>query len=160
MAFLGFFHGAADIAQLANAGGLHDQAFRMIGIDQIVDGLLEIARQGAADAAAVQLGDGDAGILHEAAVHAHFAVFIFQQDHFFALHGARDQLFDQRGFARAQETGNDVDFYHNESLLAYLAYMISCTAPSPSMKGLSGKGVSRCKMSMTSWAASPVTGTG
>ena len=89
----------------------------MIGVDQLVDGLLEIARQRAADAAAVELGHGDAGVLHEAAVHAHFAVFIFQQDHLFAAHRARDQLFDQRGFARAQETGNNIDLYHGKSLL-------------------------------------------
>jgi len=84
----------------------------MIGIDQFVDRLLEISGEGAANAAGIQFRYGDPGVLHEAAVNTDFAVFIFQQDHFFFGDGTAQQFFNQRGFACAEKTGNNVYLYH------------------------------------------------
>ena len=106
-------HHAADVGQLAHAGGLDDDAIGMIGIDQLVQRAAEVAHQRAADAAGVQFGDLDAGIAHEAAVHADLAVFVLQQNHLFTLEGAAQQLFNQRGLACAEETGNDIDLRHD-----------------------------------------------
>ena len=106
-------HNAADVGELAHTGGLDDDAVGMIGIDQLVQRAAEVAHQRAADAAGVQLGDLDAGIAHEAAVHANLAVFILQQNHLFIAERAAQQLLDQRGLARAEETGNDIDLRHD-----------------------------------------------
>ena len=93
VAFLRALDGGEDFAQLAHAGRLNQQAVRMILRNQIIDRLLEVAHQRAADAAGIQLIDDDARILHKAAVHADFAIFIFQQDDFFLRNAARQQLF-------------------------------------------------------------------
>ena len=105
---------AADIGQLAHAGGLDQDAVGRVGFDQLDQGLVEVAHQRAADAAGIQLGDLNAGILHEAAVDADFAVFVFKQHDLFAFERAAEQLLDQRGLARAEEAGNDVDFRHGD----------------------------------------------
>ena len=113
MLSLALFHRRDDLAQLANAAGLDDQAVGIVFLDQLVHGLLEVAHQGAADAAGVQLIHDDAGILHERAVHAHVAVLVLQQDDLLSTGlDAAEQLLDQRGLARAQEAGNNVDLDH------------------------------------------------
>ena len=106
------FHCGDDLAQLAHAGGLDNQTVGLVLVDQLVHSLLEIAHKGAADAAGVQLVHDDAGVLHEGAVHAHVAVFILQQDNFFALDFALQQLLDEGCLARAKEAGNNVDLDH------------------------------------------------
>ena len=105
-------HHPTDIGKLAHARGLNDDAVGMIGVDQVTQGLGEIAHQRAADAAGIQLGDLDARILHEAAVNAHLAVFVLQQHYLFAFKGAFQQLLDQCRLAGAQKTGNDVYLCH------------------------------------------------
>ena len=112
-----FFHSGENLAQLAHAGGLHEDPVGMISIDQLVHRSLEIPGQGAADAAGVQFGYSNAGILHEAAVNPDLAVFILQQNNFFAAETAGQQFFDQRGFSRAEEPGDNIDFYHGTFLL-------------------------------------------
>ena len=114
MALARLFHRRQDLGQFAHAGGLDQDALWMIGVDQLVDGGLEVARQGAADAAGVELGHCDADVLQESAVHADFAVFIFQQHDLLIAETAGEQLLDQRCFAGAQEAGNDIDFNHKE----------------------------------------------
>ena len=104
--------GGNDFAQLADTGGLDDDAVRMILVQQVIDGLLEIAGQGAADAAGIELGDGDAGILHKGAVHADFAVFVFKKNHFFVFQASHQQLADQSGLSSAEETGNEINLCH------------------------------------------------
>ncbi len=105
-------HHAADVAQLAHARGLDQYAVGVVGVDQLAQRLGEVAHQRAADAAGVQLRDLHARLLHKAAVDADLAVLVFQQHHLFALEGAVQQLLDQRGLARAEEAGNDVDLGH------------------------------------------------
>ena len=118
MAGFRLFHSGENFAELADACGLHKDTIRMVGVDQLVHGSLEIAGEGAADAAGVQLGDGDAGVLHEAAVDADFAVFVLQQDHLFIAEAAGEELFDEGCFSGSKETGDDVDFYHSFFLLS------------------------------------------
>ena len=135
VAFLRALDGGEDFAQLAHAGRLNQQAVRMILRNQIIDRLLEVAHQRAADAAGIQLINDDARILHKAAVHADFAIFIFQQDDFFLRNAARQQLFDERRFARAQKTRNNVDLNHSrfspipQGLAAHSRHAVRNTIP-------------------------------
>jgi len=108
---LALFHRVDNLAQLADAAGLDDQAVGIVLLDQLVHGLLEVAHQGAADAAGVQLIHDNAGILHERAIHAHVAVLVLQQDDLLALDGGQ-KLLDEGRLARAQEAGNDIDLDH------------------------------------------------
>ena len=97
----------AHLGELANAGGLDDHAVGMILVDELDERVVEIARQGAADAAGIELGDLDAGILHERAVDANLAVFVLEEHQLLAFkRAAGEQLLDERGLARAKETGN------------------------------------------------------
>ena len=102
----------ADVGQLADAGGLDQDAVGMVGVDQLGQCVGEITHQRAADAAGIELGHLDAGILHEAAVNADLAVFVLQQHNLFALERTAEELLDQRGLARAEETGNDIYLRH------------------------------------------------
>jgi hypothetical protein len=135
VAFLRALDGSEDFAQLAHAGRLNQQAVRMILRNQVINRLLEVAHQRAADAAGIQLINDDARILHKAAVHADFAIFIFQQDDFFLRNAARQQLFDERRFARAQKTRNNVDLNHSrfspipQGLAAHSRHAVRNTIP-------------------------------
>ena len=112
VAFLGLFHSGEDLAQLADAGGLHQDPVRMVGIDQLVHRGLEVPGQGAADAARVQLGHGNAGVLHEAAVDTDLAVFILQQYDLLVPETAGQQFFNQCCLAGSQEAGDHIYLYH------------------------------------------------
>ena len=135
VAFLRALDGSEDFAQLAHAGRLNQQAVRMILRNQVINRLLEVAHQRAADAAGIQLINDDARILHKAAIHADFAIFIFQQDDFFLRNAARQQLFDERRFARAQKTRNNVDLNHSrfspipQGLAAHSRHAVRNTIP-------------------------------
>ena len=93
----------ADIGELADAGRLNENAVRMVGIDQFCKGFVEIAHQRAADTAGIELGHLNACVLHEAAVDADFAVFIFKEHQLFAFKSAVQKLLDQRGLTCAEE---------------------------------------------------------
>ena len=105
-------HGADDVAQLADAAGLDQDAVGVVGLDHLVQRLGEVAHQGAADAAAVELVHLDARLGHEAAVDADLAEFVLDQHELLARVGLRDQLLDQRGLARAQEAGKNIYLCH------------------------------------------------
>ena len=102
--FLRLLHGGKDLAQLSDAGRLHQNPIRMIGVNQLIDRRLKISRQGAADAARVQFRHSDSRILHKTAVNADFTVLILQQHHFFPAQAAGQQLPDQRRLSRTQKT--------------------------------------------------------
>ena len=135
VAFLRALDGGEDFAQLAHAGRLNQQAVRMILRNQVINRLLEVAHQRAADAAGIEFIDDDARILHKAAIHADFAIFIFQQDDFFLRNAARQQLLDERRFARAQKTRNNVDLNHScfspipQGLAAHSRHAVRNTIP-------------------------------
>ncbi len=111
----GVFHRHDDVAELAHAGGLDEDA---VGVElglHFLQGLVEIAHQGAADAACGHLGDLNAGLLQEAAVNVDLTEFVFNEHQLLALVGLRQQLFDEGGLAGAQEAGDNVDFRHGIS---------------------------------------------
>ena len=106
------FHRADDVAELADAGGLDEDAVGRVVGEYLLQGLPEIADQAAADTARVHLGDVDAGVLQEAAVDADIAEFVFDQHQLFTGVGLGDELFDEGGLSRAEKTGEYVDFRH------------------------------------------------
>ena len=70
------FHGGFYITELADTGGLDEDAVRGIVPDHLLQGLAEVAHQAAADAAGIHLGDFNPGFLQKAAVDADFAELI------------------------------------------------------------------------------------
>ena len=84
----------------------------MIGVNQLVDRSLEVAGQGAADAARIQFRHGNARVLHESAVNSDLTVFVLQQDDLFFLQAACQQLLNQRCLTGAKEAGDNIYFYH------------------------------------------------
>ena len=103
-------HGTDNVAQLADARRLNEDAVRVVGLDDLLQCLAEIADQAAADAAGVQLIDLNAGLAHEAAVDADLAEFVLDQDDLLTGEGLLDELFDKGGLAGAEEAGENVDF--------------------------------------------------
>ena len=100
------------VGQLAYAGGLDEDA---VGVElghHLLQRLAEVAHQGAADAAGIHFGDLNPRILEEAAVDADLAELVLDEDDLLALEGLVQQLFDQRGLARAQEAGDYVYLCH------------------------------------------------
>ena len=108
---------AGDIAQLADAGRLDEDAVGVVGLNDLFQRLAEIADQTAADAAGVQLVDLNTGLAHKAAVNADLAEFVLDQDDLFARKGFLDELFDKGGLAGTEKAGENVDlgfvFSHN-----------------------------------------------
>ena len=109
-------HGGHDVGELADARGLDEDAVGGVALADLVQSGTEITRKAAADAAGVHLRHLNAGVLHEAAVHADLAELVLDEDELFARVGFRDQLFDERGLARAEETGKYINFCHTYNL--------------------------------------------
>ena len=109
--------GADDIAELAHAGGLDEDAVGMVGLDDIPQSLAEVTHQRAADAAGVHLGDVDSGILQEAAVNADLTELILNEHQLLTLVGLGNHLLDQRGLAGSEESGINIDFHSKHLLL-------------------------------------------
>ena len=109
-------HGGHNVGELADARGLDEDAVGGVALADLVQSGAEITRKAAADAAGVHLRHLNAGVLHEAAVHADLAELVLDEDELFARVGFRDQLFDERGLARAEETGKYINFCHTYNL--------------------------------------------
>ena len=109
-------HGGHDVGELADARGLDEDAVGGVALADLVQRGAEITRKAAADAAGVHLRHLNAGVLHEAAVHADLAELVLDKDELFARVGFRDQLFDERSLARAEETGKYINFCHTYNL--------------------------------------------
>ena len=142
--------GADDVGKLAHAGRLDENAVGMILIDHLAQRLAEIAHEGAADAAGVHLGHLDAGLLHEAAVDTDLAKLIFNQDDLLACERLFEQLLDQRGLARAEEAGENINLRHIINLLyrknnkckkqlEYRIPTVYCTSLFVIIQGFTGK---------------------
>ena len=116
----GVLHGDDDVGELAHAGGLNEDAVRVELLCHVLEGLVEIPHQGAADAAGGHLGDLHAGLLEEAAVDADFTELVFNEDQLLPLVGLRQQLFDEGGLTRPQETGDNVDLCHGIKSFAFI----------------------------------------
>ena len=104
-----------DVAELADAGRLDEDAVGMIVGDDLLQRAAKVADERAADAAGVHLVDLNAGVLHEAAVNADLTELIFDEDDLFTLIGLADHLFNERGLARAEESGVNVNGSHEFS---------------------------------------------
>ena len=102
-------HGAGDVAQLADARRLDEDAVGVVGLNDLFQRLAEVADQTAADAAGVQLVDLNTGLAHKAAVNADLAEFVLDQDDLFARKGFLDELFDKGGLAGTEKAGENVD---------------------------------------------------
>ena len=118
----GVLHRHDHIAELAHAGGLNEDA---VGVElslHVLQSLVEVAHQRAADAAGGHLADLHAAVLQEAAVNGDLAELVFDQHQLFALIGLGQQLLDERGLARAKESGDNVDLCHSKNLLFSAAH--------------------------------------
>ena len=106
-------HSDDDIAQLADAGRLDDDALRCVFLDDLIEGAAEVADQRAADAAGVHLVDLHTGFLKESAVNADLAELILDQNELLvAIRTIRDQFLDQRCLAGTQKPGENIYFCH------------------------------------------------
>ena len=105
-------HRPDDIAEFAHTGGFNEDTVGVIGIHHLLQRLAEIAHQTAADAAAVHFGNVDARLLQKAAVNADLAKLIFNENKLLAGIGLSDQLLDERRLARAQKSGENINFCH------------------------------------------------
>ena len=105
-------HGADDVAQLADARGLDEDAVGVKLGEHLLQRVGKVAHEAAADAAGVHLIDLHAGVLEEAAVNGDLAELVFDQHDLFARVGLGDQFFDERGLAGAEKTGENINFCH------------------------------------------------
>ena len=70
-------HGADDVGELADAGGLYEDAVRRkLGLD-LFQRLCKISDEAAADAAGAHLGDLDSGVFQEPAVNGDLTELVF-----------------------------------------------------------------------------------
>ena len=76
---------AQDVRQLANTRRLNDDAIRIVLLQNLLQCLLEITLQGAADTAAVDFIDNDAGLLEEPAIDTDLTKLILDKDDFLSL---------------------------------------------------------------------------
>ena len=108
-------HRADDVGELAHAGRFNENPVGMVLLDDLGQGLTEIAHQRAADTAGVHLRNVDPGILKEAAVDADLTELILDEHKLLALVGFADHLFNQGGLARPQETGVNINLCHKNT---------------------------------------------
>ena len=117
LAVLAALHGGHHIRELAHPGGLDEDAVGGVLLLHLPEGGAEVPGEGAADAPGVHLVHMDARVLQKAPVNADLAKLVLYQHQLLALIGLRDELFDQRRFARAQKTGKNIDLGHVSYLL-------------------------------------------
>ena len=99
------------IRQLAYARWLNNNPLWMIGIHNLLQGLLKIPYQRTADTARVQFLDFYPSFLHKAAVNGNFTKFIFNQRDFI-LEAILYQLLNQSSFTSSQKAGEYINFCH------------------------------------------------
>ena len=110
-------HSADDVAELADARGLDEDAVGMKLRKHLLQRVGKVTHKAAADAAGVHLVDLHAGVLEEAAVNGDLTELVFDQHDLFARVRLGDQLFDQRGLAGAEKTGENINFCHKNRTL-------------------------------------------
>ena len=105
-------HRANDVGKLANTRGLDQNTVGRIGIQNLLERLAKVADQGAADATAVHFGDLNARILHKSAVNADLTEFVLNEYQLFPGVCLGQKLFDERGLARSQKSGKNINLCH------------------------------------------------
>ena len=111
---------AGHVGQLADAGGLDNDAVGVVLLYHLLQSGAEIAHQRAADAAGVQLIDLDAGLLQKAAVDANLAELVLDEHDLLACKGLFDELLDKGGLTGAKEAGENIDLGHSLKCLFLL----------------------------------------
>ena len=111
---------AGHVGQLADAGGLDDDAVGVVLLHHLLQSGAEIAHQRAADAAGVQFIDLDAGLLQKAAVDADLAELVLDEHDLLACKGLFDELLDKGGLTGAKEAGENIDLGHSLKCLFLL----------------------------------------
>ena len=106
-------HGADNIGQLTNTGGLDENPVGMILLNHLLQSLAEVTHQRTADAAGVHFGNIDAGILQETTVDADFTELILNEDQLLACVSLLDHFLNQSGFACTQKTTVNINFGHS-----------------------------------------------
>ena len=106
-------HGADDVRELADAGGLDEDAVGMELLHHLTERGGKVAHERAADAAGVHLVDRHARVLQETAVDGDLAELVFDEDDLLALIGLSDQLFDEGRLPRAEKAGENINFGHD-----------------------------------------------
>ena len=109
----GFLNGNNHIGQLAHAGGFDQDAVGVELLLNVLQSLVEVTHQRAADAAGRHFGDLHAGFLQEAAVDADLTELVFNQNQLFVGESLGQQLLDQCGFTGTQKAGNNINFRHS-----------------------------------------------
>jgi hypothetical protein len=104
--------GTHNVRELADTGGLDQDALGSIGGHDFPEGGAEITDQRAADAACVHLTDLNAGLFKESAVNTDLTEFVFDQNDFRACKSIFEKLFNECRLAGTQESGNDIYFCH------------------------------------------------
>jgi len=110
-------HRADDVAELADARGLDEDAVGVKLCQHLLQRVGKVAHEAAADAAGVHLVDLYAGVLEEAAVDGDLTELVFDQHDLFARVRLGNQLFDQRGLAGTEKTGENINFCHKNRTL-------------------------------------------
>ena len=106
-------HGADNVRKLPHARRLDDDAVGGELLLHLFQSLGKVAHERAADAARIHLGDLDARVFEEAAVHADLAELVLDEHDLLARVGFLDEFLDERRLAGAQKPGNDVYFRHS-----------------------------------------------
>ena len=96
-----FLYRGHNIGELADSGGLDEDAVRRELCDYVFQGGAEITYQRAADAAGVHFRDLDSGFLKETAVDTDLTELILDQYQLLSVIAICDELFDQRGLTCA-----------------------------------------------------------
>ena len=104
--------GTHNVRELADTGGLDQDALGSIGSHDFPEGGAEITDKRAADAACVHLTDLNAGLFKESAVNTDLTEFVFDQNDFRACKSIFEKLFNECRLAGTQESGNDIYFCH------------------------------------------------
>ncbi len=113
----GILHGDDHIRELPHAGGFNENPVGVELLLHVLQRLMEVAHQRAADAPGGHLGNLHAGLLQKPAVDADFAEFVLNQHQLFPREGFGQQLFDKGCLARAQESGDNINFCHSNQVL-------------------------------------------
>ena len=111
----GSLHSGDDVGQFSHAGGFDENAVGVeLGID-VLQGLAEVAHQGAADAAGGHFGDLNPCFLEETAVYADFAKLVFNEHQPLPGIGLCQELFNEGGLTGAEKAGYNINFCHRET---------------------------------------------
>jgi hypothetical protein len=113
-----------NIGKLSDTGRFYNDPFRLVGFHDLLQAFFKVTLQRAADAAAVNLTDLNAGFLQKSAVNSDFTEFIFYKYDFLSGKYLADQLGDQGSLAGAEKAGHNINFCHMTSsfLTASLLY--------------------------------------